>query len=335
MTKAKNVIASLTEEQKQFYQHKTISDTRKIKDWIVFFAGISVLDKLGDEKRSNLKSWAIFCLFFAFVFILLTVNLDEPYYPFGIGVFIIIAIVLFYRRFRLKKNDISNYLRLFFVPVLQVLREKAGPEARLAATLDFHDIRNHEPVKSKVGVRKQSLYTAIYMLGRVQLLDEVKLQFGVQDELRDQKWTTTSMSGKTKWKSKTKTTNQILIKMLLPKAKYAWNGSEERDLEVQEKADHYEAKKKIKIKHIGENELSNREFFAAIQSVYAQFTPLDEQAQREHQGEGRESQEDDGVYMAPYVWYGGYFDHYDYDSVDYQDGTEMSYEEEENSVFDS
>ena len=47
-----------------------------------------------------------------------------------------------------------------------------------------------------------------------------------------------------------------------------------------------------------------------------------------------EEYEDDYMFV-PYVWYGGYFDQYDYDSFDYSDTGEIMMEDEAANVFDS
>lgn len=338
MTKAKQVLASLTEEQKQFYQQKTISDTRKIKDWIWFFTGISLLDRLGDKKRSVLKGWGFLSLFLALVFIVLAITLDEPFYFIGLGAFIVTTILFFYKMYQLKGDDVSNYLRLFFLPILKVLTDKAGAESKLAATLDFKDARDRNPMKNTLrNGRNQTRYAPTYILARVQLLDGAKLQFGLQEEIKDLNWSQRNSRGKTKYKSKTKTTHLLLIKMSIPKSNYEWNGTSFEDLVIKEKNYHYEVRKKLKLKALGDHFLPVDVFFKAISSIYAQFTPLEGGEQRKHprEGDAGEYIEDDGVYIAPYVWYGGYFDDYDYDSVDYHDGTDMAYDDDENSVFDS
>lgn len=337
MTKAKVTKSSLTSEQIKFYKVKTISDTRKIKDWIGFLAGISILDQKEDQKRKVLLGLAILSLVAGFIFIMVSVKMDDPFLFIFTAVCFVISIFLFYARYQSKKHDISNYLRLFFLPILKVLVDKAGAEAKLAATLDFNGPRIGAPEKKKLlNGRKQSLYTPTYFLGRVQLLDKAKLQFGFQDEIKDQTWTKTNFRGKTKYKSKTKTIHHLLLKISIPKSGYSWNGVSYEDLVITEETDHYEAKKKVKLKRDGNHHLSVDYFFRAVSSIYQQFTPLD--------GNGEELQvptkdkthpEDDLGYMAPYMWHGSYFDDYDYDSVDYHDGSDLAYDQDENSVFDS
>ncbi|MDW3193562.1 MAG: hypothetical protein R8G66_14400 [Cytophagales bacterium] len=336
MPKAKKIRASLTPDQLAFYKQKIISDTRKVKEWVSFFKNLTLLDKLDDLNHTIFKWITITGIVGIIGSIIFMVVQKENWIIALIGLSIAITGFGFWRIRKLDEEDLNNYLRLFFFPILQVLMDKAGGNARLAATLDFRDSRDTSPRRSTVmGGREQKLYSPTYILARTQLLDGVKLNFAMQDEIKDQNWTKTNYRGKVKYKSKTKTTHHLLIRMSFPADKYTWNGDTTEDLVIEQNGEQFEAKKKVKIKQLGDEVLSVKHFFDAIQSVYAKFTPQGEQPVREREGDSEEIYDDGDAVVAAYVWHGAYFNRYDYDSMDYQDSSDMSYEDDEGTVFDS
>lgn len=125
-----------------------------------------------------------------------------------------------------------------------------------------------------------------------------------------------------------------MIKMTLAKEEYTWNQSDHPDIHIIEDNGNYIAKVKVKIKKVGENVLHVKAFFDAIQSIYAQFQPLNPTTNATTTRDDSVEYEDSFL-MVPYVWYGGYFDQYDYDSFDYSDSGEIMTEGDTANVFDS
>ena len=158
---------------------------------------------------------------------------------------------------------------------------------------------------------------------------------GIQDDIKDMSWTKTSASGKTKYKRKTKTVHNGLVKMILPATHYTWNQTTGEDMEIVAQEEVFEAKKKLKVKVVGDHILSVKYLFEAIEDIYAQFTPQGEQRVREQEVGETEFHNDSDAVVAAYIWHGAYFDRYDYDSVDYHDTSDVSYEDDEGTVFDS
>ena len=90
----------------------------------------------------------------------------------------------------------------------------------------------------------------------------------------------------------------------------------------------------MKIKKTGNHILHVKAFFDTMQSIYALFQPLNPTVQASTvRDESVEYQ--DHFMTTPYIWYGGYFDQYDYDSFDYSDTGEIMTEDETANVFDS
>ena len=338
MSKTSRIKNSLSPEQTQFFSQKTISATHKIKDWIQFFSSISVLDRMMDKRVKLYMGLIVFLIVLA-VITVFDAFASEVMYLGGIAlIFVLGAILLQRERKRLQTDDINNYLREFLMPVLQVLKDKAGPRTKLAANLDFRNPRKAlDPVKSIINGRNQSQYNHTYIVAKTVLSDGAALQFVVQDEIKDQDWTKRSASGKTKYKSKIKVVHHCYIKLILPKSDYKSVSSVDPRVELTELEEQYEAKVKLKFKVIGDHILRPKEFFDGVQLVYAQFDPLNAKGNystRRQEGEGEEYYEDD-YFMPSYIWYGSYFDRYDYDSLEYSDSGEIVGDAEGATVFAS
>ncbi|MEM7549500.1 MAG: hypothetical protein AAF363_07495 [Bacteroidota bacterium] len=336
MGKAAKLYQSLSQQQKQFYKEKTLSTTMKVKQWIAFLSKISTLDKLGDGKIKKLMGFGVAAIVITVVSFFVALISETYEVLIGSAVFLIAGIILFAKRKDAKEQDINNYLRQFFMPVLNVLKDKAGENAKLGASLDFRDPRKVlDPVKSVIGTRKQSMYSPTYIMTRLSLKDGTLLEFVVKDDIKDLNWKKRSASGKTKYKNKTKFVHQCFIKMTLAKTEYTWNGTQTEGIEVVDHNGHYQVKSKIKIKKIGDHVLHVKAFFEAIQSIYALFQPLNPSSGASTVRNDTEEEYQDDYMFIPYVWYGGYFDDYDYDSFDYSDTGEIVMEDEAANVFDS
>lgn len=335
MSQSSKLYDSLTHQQRQFYKEKTFSGTQKIKVWINFLSKISILDKLTDGKIKILKTAMIVCFILAFASIFVAVGMEDVRVAVVTLVLIGAGVFIYQKRQKLKEQDVNNYLRQFFLPVLNVLKDKVKPDTKLSANLDFRNPRKaQKPVESKVGGRTQKLFSPTYIISRVALSDDSLLEFVVKDDIKDLNWTKRSASGKTKYKKKTKFVHQCMIKMTLSTREYTWNESIHPDIQIVEDNGNYLAKVKVKIKKLGDNVLHVKAFFEAIQSIYEQFQPLNPTTNATTSRDDSVEYQDDFL-MVPYVWYGGYFDQYDYDSFDYSDTGEIMTEGDTANVFDS
>ncbi|MEM9340368.1 MAG: hypothetical protein AAGA66_16655 [Bacteroidota bacterium] len=338
MSKTSALKKLLTAEQKHFLKEKTLSSTMKVKDWIGFLSFIAKLDKEGDQKVSLFAKLAVASFVLAVVSFFITPSFGAIFLI--VPVSLVVAGIVFIRyRKKLKTQDINNYLREFFIPALHLLKEKAGEQSKLSAKIDFRNPRTVlKPEIGKHQGRNQKRYLPVYIIAKIVLKDESLLEFVVQEDIKDLKWKKRSSSGKIKFKTKTKLTQLCTIKMTLLKTSYTWKGTTNSDVDVSDTGDHYLAKTKAKVKKTGENILHVKVFIDAIQAVYDQFEPVDPVSSAitptpDTQKES-DTHEEIGV-LAPYIWYGGYFDRYDYDSFDHTHYEEGVYEEGGATVFDS
>lgn len=145
MTKAKRIKETLTPDQLDFYKQKTISDTRKIKEWISFFRNLALLDKTDDRNHNIYKGFTVTGIVGLIASIIYMANVKEVWI---VGLIILSMMVIgfgYHHIRRLDEEDINNYLRLFFFPILKTFKDKAGAEAKLSATLDFRDSKASSP----------------------------------------------------------------------------------------------------------------------------------------------------------------------------------------------
>ena len=337
MSNASDIYRSLTPQQRQFVDEKTISATFKIDKWISFFSNVSKYDKLGDQAIKKYLVRAIICFVIA-LFPLFLIGFLEWISVVLIAILVSLGFYFLSVRKRLKAKDVNDYMRLFFLPVLHVLREKAGEDTKLAATLDFRIPRSAmTPQRSKVSGRNLKLYQPQYIIANTELNDGSSLAFVIGDDIKDLSWTKRSASGKTKFKRKTKFTHHCMIKMTLLKSAYRWSGNASDLVSITEDNDLYVAKTRIKIKTIGKNQtLAVKAFFDGVQAIYNEFEPLNAPHTRQEREDGSEEIVDDVADLAlPYIWYGSHFDQYDYDSFDHSDTGDFAMDDDSATVFDS
>ncbi|MEO1049338.1 MAG: hypothetical protein AAFX87_01840 [Bacteroidota bacterium] len=340
MSKSSKIYNALSEQQKQFIKEKTISATFKVGKWLAFLNKASAYDALGDKEIKTWGTRALWSFIVAFISLFL-IGVTLGFSLILTALLIAFGIFSLVRRKQLKNKDISNYLRMFLIPVLHVMKEKAGEDTKMAASLDFRNPRKAlAPEKSKVGVRKLKLYQPKYIIAKVELKDSALLEVVIADDVKDFSWTKTNARGKTKFKNKTKYVHYCFIKMTLPKSEYKWLGEPSERVTVIDHNGDYIAKMKGKLKTIGKDNIQNvKVFFDNMQEIYSQFEPLNPAADApvRRPGDHDEGDDfDDTILLAtPYIWYGSTFDSYDYDSFDQTDSGDFVMDDDSATVFDS
>ena len=269
--KAKKFFDSLSPQQKQFVGDKTISTSLSIKNWIAFLKKASLYDRYADDATNSYKGiiTASIILAIASPFF---IPFEQPWL-FSIPVlFALIAYYFYSRKKNFEKHDINNYFRLFFMPFLEMLRVKAGEEAKLSASLDFRNPKKSlPPVKSMVGERKLQTYQAKYIIAKVSLLDGSYLEFVIADDIKV--FNHSSSSGKSK--TKTKTVHHYFIRLSLPKHVYKLKTqSLPGDVTLEETANDYTFKLKGKQKDSEHVLLKLTVFVVGLQSLYNQVEEI-------------------------------------------------------------
>jgi len=243
--KANDFYNSLDPIQQKFVREKTINATYPIKKWLSFLSKAVAYDTYTDKALKTfttrnvlliigliISTFAVFVLFFL------------------IPIPLILGLLLYFNLKNQKKfkgRNLNNYLRLFYFPVLDVLKGKAGEDAKLTASLNFKNPRDSTPEKSSIAGRKVKAYDSTYILTKVTLRDDSALEFIIGDAIKDLNWTKTSASGKTKYKSKSKVAHICIIKLSVSKSKYSvQNPNVPVNISIEEKGDSLVLKTKLR-----------------------------------------------------------------------------------------
>lgn len=259
-----------------------------------------------------------------------------------IPVVIIILVALIIKRSRLVHQDISNYMRHFFVPFLEVMKVKAGEEAKLSASVDF---RNPEkvlaPNKYKETVpRKRSvkLFEPKYILAKITLLDQSYLETVIADDLKVLSY----RNPRGKYKTKKKTVHHYFIKLTASKAVYRLrDSSPPPEITVDENETEYMLKLKGKAKALGVAVLTPAIYFQGLQRIYDQLIPLDSPPDALQQASVPGAAITSGALpllgaVPAMIWTDSYFSNYDYDSTQHRGDVPLLVDEGSSpNMFDS
>ena len=336
--KANTFYQELTPQQKHFVDNKTINTTLSLRHWISFLTKASAYDAYADKARTTLMI-RIVILAIGSLGSVMTAFSMENYYLLGIPVILGLLLVnAIQARQRFVRRDINNYLRLFFMPFLETIRQKAGDEAKLSASLDFRDPFKAiapQPEEVMIAGRKRDvkLYEPKLVIAGVTLSDDSYLETVLLDEIR--KISYRNANGKSK--SKTKTLHRLFIRLSVSKNVYARADSTlPAHIELSETADHYVFKLKHKEKEQTYGILTPGVFFSALTSLYQYLQPLRGTAVEGLSAASTEA----SVPMSTsrtaeaLVWNDVIFNSYDYDSVSRRDSS-VGDSDESRNIFDS
>ncbi len=325
----------LNRQQRQFVDEKIIAANFPISKWQSFLSKAAAYDTYGDKARARLQTGGILYFVLAFICFIVTFAFS---YLFGAGVILFIALGMaqWNKKKLFNKRDLNNYLRLFFFPLLDILKLKAGEEAKLNAKLDFRNPKtDQDKNKRKDGKYKISEFNQQFVLANVTLLDGALMEFVVGDDFKEMSYWKTGSSGKKKYKRKIKTRHQFLIKISAPKSVYSLSGQTSPAVEVSENDDFYILKYKGKAKtEVDEHVLQMNLFLNGIQTIYSSLK--DKSGKEVVSAPNQEGQmvDSDGADINHLLWTGVYFNQYDYDSFDSSQPSVYDYSDTD-TFFDS
>ncbi len=324
-SKARKFYNALDLQQKRFVDDKTISTSISVKHWIAFLTKASLYDQYADKARSKSGCLIALAVLACIASVVAYFELELQWFVAVPVVFALVAYGLILRRQNLAKRDINNYLRSFFMPFLDLMRVKAGEDAKLSASLDFRNpTKVLKPILSTVRSRKLETFQPKYILAKVTLLDGAYLEIVIADDIKQYSYK--SASGK--HKSKVKTTHHYFIRLSAPKRVYKRKNQKlPTAVTVEETDDEIIFKLKGKHKDLGYLILSPKVFLLGLQSLYHQLEELNPTvpplATATHVNQpisgasNRAASSDTGAADAiPYLlWSDTFFDRTDYDSL--------------------
>lgn len=318
---ARDLYHNLTQEQKHFVEHKTINTTFTIRQWISFLKDVAEYDSRVDSVRKRFTTQMIIsgvCTFFcAFAIFAVSSASDDGAPPWliaiaiGLPLWLIYAIIQ-YRR--LSKRSLSNYLRKFFLPLLENLRPKAGDDAKLVAALDFRDPFKHitpeELSRSRGRKENLKIYRPKMIVAGVPLLDQSYVELILMDQITRISY----RNARGKLKSKTKTLHRLWIRLTQSKALYARTPEAlPPNIQLEEQPNHLVFKLKHKAKEDTLAILKPDAFLQQMGLLYSLVIPVAGAA-------AYASQAGPGPYVGQNMaqalfWSNDYFSHYDHDSL--------------------
>jgi hypothetical protein len=346
MADAKKFYQSLSLPEKRFIDDKTMSSTMSVKNWIAFLSRASAYDAYRDKIAKG--SWV-----FIVLGILATIATSIAYSQLGIPLLIALPALaagttawLIMRQSTLKRRDLNNYLRLFFMPFLRMMEDFAGPDAKLSAAVDFRDpYKQSQPSTSKVNGRNLTVYSPKYIVGKITLKDGSYLETVIADDIK--KFSYRNANGKSK--SKTKTTHHYFLRMSLPKHTYRSRQLKPlHNMTFEETNDELIYKLKGKAKEMNYGILKLADFQTGIKHIYMQVenkavTPTSEAPKEAKEGAAKAADvnterlnTDGGSYVPAAFWANDYFHDNDYRSTEFRDDVPLVIDEENNlNIFDS
>ena len=181
---ASSIYKSFSDDQKKLIDEKMISATLPVKHWMGFLKKAAAYDELGEKAARQYLIYMIILI----VLDVVSLVIIADYWQVGVPLFVVVSallvfVIMNYRKF--IRRDLTNHLRLFLLPLLVVLKDKAGEKAKLSMNLDLRNPLRTEPVKIyQQDNRKIKLFEPKYVIGKIKLLDEASNRIAVTRNLK-------------------------------------------------------------------------------------------------------------------------------------------------------
>lgn len=351
MASASKFYDALSPQEKRFIEDKTMSTTMSVKNWITFLQRASAYDAYRDKQSKSLTGWVVLFFILTIASTITYYQLEEPLLIVIPTLSAILAAWLFMRKSTIRKRDLNNYLRSFFIPFLNVMKDLAGEEAKLSAALDFRDpLRNVEPTASKISGRDIKTYEAKYIAAKILLRDGAYLETVVADDIKKISY----RNPRGKYKSKMKTVHHYFQRVTLPTSTYKLKGLKLlSNMQMEETSEGYVFKLKGKGKILNYDILTLQEYMQGIKNIYNQVQNINEppadlskpastplpntsDATLSHISKANKSNMGIDPVLPAYMMSSDYFDRHDFDSMrDRDDMDRLSDNDAKMNIFDS
>jgi hypothetical protein len=187
---AKSAFKSLSREQQALVNDRRVTGQYSPDEWLAFLNPVAEFDRQADEIRQG-----------------------------GGG---------FFARRYAKKHDMPNGLRSFAIPLLPILREDHDPDKPLELTIDLTGAKQKSKEMGKGEPYSRGRYYRIvdtfyddpWLQGRARFADGADVRFAVIDHVRESHKRKKSMSGKTKFKTRSKRKTELAVEISFPARNY-------------------------------------------------------------------------------------------------------------------
>ncbi len=206
-------VKTLSQAAQRTVEGKAVSGRVPFDQWLRLLMELSHFDEVTDRLQAKARLRPIILGVSLVVLVLLTLftGLFFLFIPAGIGFVLFIWFLFRYRK--LRGLDLSNEFRDVLLPFLKALRHDMDEKGGMGLTLDFSPCTGRSNMVSEEQIppgRYRKLIETIYQVEWAQLDvtladgNRLKMSMATKAISHDRHWTTTSVSGKTKFKHKRK-----------------------------------------------------------------------------------------------------------------------------------
>lgn len=282
-----SMLAELSPEQQSILEHKQIEGNYKPKQLVKLLRKLAAYDRENDAKRASLSSLKSFFGFMCVMSIIAAI-ISFAFVESVVGgvvalsillISIIAAVVLLRRIEKLEATDLANEMRRVLLPFALVMQEEVKPGSKLSVKLDANAANADRNLKIKdthTGTygRTISTYEQEWLSASATLMDGTSLQVNCTKTVFDIDIVKRSASGKTKYKSKLKSRDDVLVKMFASDKLYTLS---ERDagsnVSVMQMEQGIAIRGKYKFKTMNMKTLQVQTLLDLIHQMYGVLTP--------------------------------------------------------------
>ena len=274
-------------DTKRVLKEKTIEGAHTPDEWLAALTPLAEQDRQGDRRRRNLMIATIAGFVLGAIALALGVAIAG-------GPLLALAVVGLVAFFVMKRQDLSNRLRDFVLPLLVVLREEMAAGQPVTLRLDLRGATRPE---KKVDVHKSggglprhedTFYIDPWLTVEARLGDGTRLVWEVVDDVRQRRVTRRNRRGKVKTKTKYKTKTEMAARLATRRDEYAPVAlpvtGEEANPATSASGDRLAIKagarrdvvevKRVVIERASEPKLDPRHFIEMVGAAYGRVTPI-------------------------------------------------------------
>lgn len=222
---------SLNPEQRRVLKTKHLTANRDIDAVITLLQPIAACDRFGDKMRTRLGcsgSLLILLSFIGFIAGAQDRSSRAVFFPIAILV-ALIAVALIGAWSWTRGIDVSNNLRQFLLPVLNVFREDIDSKQKCQLRLDFSSPTAKQKLQQKSEPHSRGVYYKIiesfyidpWASAEMPLADGSALKWSIVDHIRERRQTKKNPRGKIKTKVKYTVKTHVDLELTLRSDKYS------------------------------------------------------------------------------------------------------------------
>lgn len=279
---------ALTPEQRRLLKEKRVQGERTPAQWLGLLAGLAAYDRQADAVRTWATAVMVIApllLFFAALFGGIALGYETLALPVAIGLALVAGAPLVALFLATRSTDLANQLREVAIPLVALIGEDLGADARVHLGLDLRGgtvtpkLRETRPA-SKMGGRtiRERVFQDPWMSGAVSLSDGARLRWRLIDQVREYRISRRNARGKTKTKTKFRVDSLAQVALDLPVARYRLRPLQAADpgtrVQVLEKWIKLRGRRRTRQKAAAPRSAPLSEVLGTITGLYARAEPI-------------------------------------------------------------